>query len=386
MKSLVYGSNFSQVEFIFSRVIVLLLISLVPCSLGSGHSVHGQGTPSEHYRILIDASKDGGSWWFPQAGTFDAQQPHQGKAFADLLRRDGAMVAELPRGAEITAEKLKAFDLVIRVPAFFNYSPSETDAYREIVAGGARVLIIGGSTRNCDRVANIFGLDFEKRTHFDSVKRWLKHPLTENIENGGEQVWSGILKAPNVAVLLGWLSRAEETPVLGYLAYGKGIVVFSGQALSNARVDRSFSIDLVNSILSLSPDDFKNVHAAEMANAETPDGAGPHLIEPQQNSTLSQPGAGEWRFDWEDIPDAENYEIVILGPSASIPFVRAVTDKSEFSVGRHNPQSVGDDHNRGYIADHNLRGWSWKVRAKISNGTWGAWSREQRFNVGARSN
>ena len=94
-----------------------------------------------------------------------------------------------------------------------------------------------------------------------------------------------------------------------------------------------------------------------------------------------QPGDGEWRFDWEDIPAADHYEIVILGPSASIPLVHAVTHKSEFNVGSLNSENTDEVQKAGYVADHNLRGWSWRVRAKLSNGIWGAWSREQRFNI-----
>ncbi len=36
--------------------------------------------------ILIDASHDGGVWWFPQSGPFSPGAPHQGKALADHLR------------------------------------------------------------------------------------------------------------------------------------------------------------------------------------------------------------------------------------------------------------------------------------------------------------
>ena len=37
-------------------------------------------------RILVDASRDGGVWWFPQweqQGGFDFTLPHQGKELAD---------------------------------------------------------------------------------------------------------------------------------------------------------------------------------------------------------------------------------------------------------------------------------------------------------------
>ena len=34
-------------------------------------------------QILIDASRDGGAWWYPQAGPFDPDEYHQGKKLAD---------------------------------------------------------------------------------------------------------------------------------------------------------------------------------------------------------------------------------------------------------------------------------------------------------------
>ena len=35
---------------------------------------------------------------------------------------------------------------------------------------------------------------------------------------------------------------------------------------------------------------------------------------------------------------------------------------------------------RGYIVDRHCKGWRWKVRAE-SNGRWGPWSEERRFDV-----
>ena len=366
--------------------IVMFLICLIPGLSGSKDSLVGQDLPNKQKRILIDASKDGGLWWFPLGSPFDAQQFHQGQAFANSLRQDGAEVVELPRGATITAERLARFDLIIRVPAYFAYSPAETVAYRDSVAAGSRLLIIGGSTKNSDRVAQVFGLDFEKRTRFSSVKRWLQHPFTANIEKGGEQIWSRVVTAPKEAVVLGWLNTANETPVLGYLPYGKGYVVFVGQALPSERSDNSFVTGLANSILSRSVEDLVMTPTTDMTVADVPIGTGPGLLEPQHNSTLAQPGGGEWRFDWEDIPDAVKYEIVILGPSATIPLIHTFTDKSEFNVGGQNPRNTDEVHRPGFIAGSNLRGWSWRVRAMFSTGTWGAWSKEGKFNIVARNN
>jgi hypothetical protein len=97
----------------------------------------------------------------------------------------------------------------------------------------------------------------------------------------------------------------------------------------------------------------------------------PQLLEPIADAALPQPYAGEWRFDWEDIPGAKGYEIVVLGPAAVFPLVKRKTISSEHGV----PVS------EGYIAAHNLRGWSWRVRAQHADGTWGPWSNVRRFNI-----
>src|SRR6185503_4814585 len=34
-------------------------------------------------RVVIDSSRDGGVWWFPQAKDFRAHQPHQGARFGN---------------------------------------------------------------------------------------------------------------------------------------------------------------------------------------------------------------------------------------------------------------------------------------------------------------
>ena len=366
----------------FFKIFVVFSLSLVV--MGSGHLALGQSRPLQPYRILIDASKDGGLWWFPQAGHFDAEQPHQGKSFADSLRQEGAEVVELGRGDSITTDKLRGFDLVVRVPAFFRYSRSEAMAYQYSVAGGTRLLIIGGGSANPDRVAEAFGLIFEQRTHFSSLKRWIPHPFSSNVDEHCDRVWSGVVSAPNEAVLLGWMNDSKETPVHGYLPYGQGYVVFTGRAITLEPTGPSFSKGLINSIAAHSLRDLIRVPASEMVVAEPAFGAGTILIEPPHNSYLPQPGNGEWRFDWEDIPSATSYEIVILGPHASVPLGRVVANKSEITMGRRDPASIDDRQKAGYVADHNLRGWSWRVRAKFRDGTWGAWSREQRFNIQIR--
>jgi hypothetical protein len=324
-------------------------------------------------RVLIDASKDGGLWWFPQGKTFDAGKEHQGKALADLMRDEGWEVTELPRGESITFETLQGFDVVIRPPAFFAYTENEAIAYRQSVAAGTRLILVGGSDRH-DAVAAAFGLRFGEGSQFTSVQLWIPHPLTENIECC-DLPWTAIITAPKEAVLLAWLGNGEANslPALGYLAHGQGYVTFLGHPLISPHAARSFSGALLDSVQRHTLNDLKGLPVAGPVVAKALSGRpAPFLLEPAALATLPQPGTGEWHFDWEDVPAAQKYEIVVLGPSAAFPIVQTQTGASEHTVKRR----------RGsFIVEANLRGWSWRVRARFSNGEWGPWSRIRRFNV-----
>src|SRR5262249_30671099 len=56
--------------------------------------------------ILVDASKDGGVWWWPQTPSngYSENRDHQGKPLADYLKKLGYEVDELPLGAIITTD------------------------------------------------------------------------------------------------------------------------------------------------------------------------------------------------------------------------------------------------------------------------------------------
>ena len=326
-------------------------------------------------RVLVDASKDGGLWWFPQGdgNTFDPKRDHQGKPLADFMREQGWEVVELARGEVITAEKLRDVDLIVRPAIYSDYTPEEISAYRSSVMGGARLLLMSGSGDKPDSLASIFGLHFDSRSRFGAVRQWIPHPLTANIARK-DLPWASLTEAPQNAVLLAWLNSgdAEPHPVLGYLPYGNGYVMFVGQAFI---FPHPVCTNLIIALGRYSLDEMKRLPVLAPVPAPVTAGVGPRLLEPIADATLPQPEAENWHFDWEDIPYAKSYELVVLGPSAVFPLVRAITTDSEYV---YDPDS-------GYIADHNLLDWSWRVRAQNRNGKWGPWSRIRRFNVMART-
>jgi len=221
-------------------------------------------------RILIDASRDGGVWWAPQVRDFDARRPHQGKALADFLKRQGADVEELPRTFQfgraatrsevVTAELLSGRDLVVRAGVNANYTDirmrvlgadypaGEIGAYRDYVGGGGRLLLLSDHLwpNQTDAVAESFGIRLAGiSTGENRIDRFVTHPITRNVTSMPYRVGSGLVGTalPGMTVL-GFLSprtyldldrnnaRDPGEPaaagVLGVVEFGKGLVVFMG--------------------------------------------------------------------------------------------------------------------------------------------------------------
>lgn len=102
----------------------------------------------------------------------------------------------------------------------------------------------------------------------------------------------------------------------------------------------------------------------------------PELVSPTTDSSLDNGridgrDSETWDFDWTDCPGASGYQILVIGPHAIYP----VVDDSFISESSFRNITCGS-----YVADQNRFGWRWRVRAS-TNGQWGNWSAEGRFNV-----
>jgi Ca-activated chloride channel family protein len=97
----------------------------------------------------------------------------------------------------------------------------------------------------------------------------------------------------------------------------------------------------------------------------------PVLITPIEHALLSPPELNEWRFDWEDVPNARRYQIVVNVPDAAAPIIDEETRGSTYALPRR----------RIANPTQNSRGWAWKVRAQTADGAWGAWSESRQFDV-----
>jgi hypothetical protein len=196
------------------------------------------------FKILIDASRDGGVWWFPQADTFEPTLAHQGKAFADYLRSLGHKVDVLPRPYEITSALLENYALVIRAVGSGSYSSAEINAYTSYVQNGGRLLLLADH-RAGDALASSFGLQFEGKTRGENkLSNYVTHPITQGVGEIYYNVGSALTAYPPGAQIIGRLSdlsfldlndnNAQDAgepsgpDVLGLMDAGNGSIVFCG--------------------------------------------------------------------------------------------------------------------------------------------------------------
>ena len=212
--------------------------------------------PNEHrgrrtVSVLVDASRDGGAWWFPQSSAFDPNAPHQGKPLADYLRSLGFEVTELPRPFTIELSLLQQHDLVIRANesgAFGIYAFTEREAYKEYVRRGGPLLLLGDirSPSYADTLALLFGMQVQGITRGSQLMDFVPHPITRGVPSGVLRygVGSGIMDLPQTAKILAHLDGASyldlndngirdsgepyAPPVMAIMKYHRGRIVFIG--------------------------------------------------------------------------------------------------------------------------------------------------------------
>jgi len=233
-----------------------LALFLIPAALflagcpGGAIIVEDPGSSDDTaFDVLVDASKDGGAWWFPQGGDGDPDEPHQGKALVDYLESLGVGVTELGRNRLVTPALLESNDLVIRASGYFPYLDSELDAYEAYVADGGQLLLLAEHRwpGQSDQVAEVFGIEFAGITRGNNILQFVaEHPITRDTETYAIRygVGSGIVDLPAGAIVLATvddgtyldLDRDEvqdedeqsAPPVMGILDPEDGVVVFLG--------------------------------------------------------------------------------------------------------------------------------------------------------------
>jgi len=200
-------------------------------------------------KILIDASHDGGGWWFPQyEGTgFNPNAWHQGQPFANILRSKGFEVTELGRGFELTEEMFFGHYIVIRVGGFQAYTTKELEVYSNLLKRGMNLVFFTDHKKYdpVDELGDHLGIQF-KGIAYGSIKTFAEHGITANLSSIDYIAGAVITNAaqnPNMQ-LLGWLGDQEYadfnfngvrdsnepvgSPVMGVLKYPNSRIFFIG--------------------------------------------------------------------------------------------------------------------------------------------------------------
>jgi hypothetical protein len=157
--------------------------------------------------ILIEASRDGGVWWFPQSGGFDAAADHQGKKFADLLRQQGYRVDEMPRNVVITDDVLKNYAVIIRTDGT-HYSAAEIQSYHKKLNDGVTLLLLADHHKfeRTDQLAESLDIKFSGVVE-GRISTSDSNPFTNNVGNLNYMVGSAISNSQQNSniIPIGWL-------------------------------------------------------------------------------------------------------------------------------------------------------------------------------------
>jgi len=193
-------------------------------------------------RVVIDASHDGGVWWFPQVTQFDPGLPHQGSPLAEHLRGRGWEVIEVPRGTKI-ANQFRGASIVVRLNLSRGYEDSDVAAYQRFVKNGGRLLLIEGYVRdeeaNKDSVARLFGVRFEGVVREPVIDRVVAGTVMQGIGHLGFQIGSIVVAYPKSTQPLAYLSN--DRLVMGTFRFGRGRIIFLGSVFPVLYVSQPFT-------------------------------------------------------------------------------------------------------------------------------------------------
>ena len=215
--------HFKQIILFFSAVFVL-----ASCSQPEFVDRPADNTSN---RILIDASHDGGVWWYPQAGTYDHNQAHQGSLLAAYLRSRGFVVDEIPSYIPVTDSLLSIYSNVIRAGNYGSYSTAELNAYDKLISRGGSLFLISEFLQpgSQDQLASHLGLNFGG-TKYAQLDSFAVHPAVTGATSFYYNAGSYVLNQhtnPDIEVL-GWLDHDPNLPAMGILHHPKARIFFIG--------------------------------------------------------------------------------------------------------------------------------------------------------------
>lgn len=206
--------------------------------------------PPSGKTILIDASKDGGVWWFPQVGPFSSTDNHQGKNLADYLRSLGYYVDELGRGTVVTSAILNNYTNVIRCGGYRNYTADELAAYESFLSRSTSLLLLQDHLANFtnDQLSAQLGLNFEG-VQGGTITSFAQHEVTTGVSSFPYMEGSYI-KNPDASkiTVIGslQLSSGENYCVMGIVKHPNANIFFIGDVNGLEQTPQPFTSNLTD--------------------------------------------------------------------------------------------------------------------------------------------
>ena len=188
--------------------------------------------------VLVDATHDGGVWWFPQwektPGGFHPDSAHQGRALAMYLRDHGYTVRELARGVSLPTDSMRTYATVIRAGYYYDvarpgYSKADLDAYKAYLACPRTLVLLSEFLRDGRRdvLADSLGIPLTGFIAPTTITDLTAHALTEGVASVPFGAGSYLQSGADASIqVLGRLSSGEA--VMGVLPKGEAKVFFIG--------------------------------------------------------------------------------------------------------------------------------------------------------------
>jgi len=267
--------------FIFSlnklNIILLFFLLIFPIFL----SINVIFAQDNNTKVLFDETGP----WQGKFYTIYNMGTYGSSGFATLLKENGYSVSKLT-DRPITSDKLKGYNVLVIMAQYRNYTDDEVNAIKGFVNNGGGLLLVGDNWGDVDgdqnfadnKVARSFGVSFANNEIVTNDQNFIffsniveindlrPSPVTANVQNFYYMMGTYI-KNPGPSNIIAYTDsytwgdighttaegatesnlkkdaneRSGPLPVVSYMGYGKGKVVFIGAAASfiNAMIYRS---------------------------------------------------------------------------------------------------------------------------------------------------
>lgn len=198
--------------------------------------------------ILVDASHDGGVWWYPQSGSFNSEAAHQGQLLANYWRSKGYRVDEIPRGLVVTDEVFQNYAVIVRAGVYRSYQEKEITSYKNALDNGITLLLLADHSAS-DQLSEQLGVVFSGKTSANgTVSKFQSHPIVKNVKSVpyiAGSVISNVASNSNI-VPLGWLLEESELPVMAIVKHPHASIFALGDVNSLEVVPQPLTDNLLS--------------------------------------------------------------------------------------------------------------------------------------------